>query len=320
MVDPVRIAVTGAAGNLAYALLFRLANGELFQNRPVILHLLEIEAMKDSLLGVEMELYDCAFPLLQKVIIGTDPRKVFEGVDYAFLVGAQPRGPGMERKDLLQKNGAIFKAQGSALSEVASKNVKALVVGNPCNTNALIAIHNAKNLSPTSFYAMTRLDENRAKGFLAKKASVPVKEIQDMIIWGNHSPTMVPDFIHARIGTKTMQEVIQDEEWLKETFIPKVQKRGGEIIKVRGKSSAASAASAALDAMKSIVTGQEELFSTGVYSQNNPYGIDEDLVFSFPCKGKEIIPGIDLNPFLEEKIKISEKELIEERDMVRDLL
>lgn len=327
MGSAIRIAVTGGAGQVAYSLLFRLAAGELFPGSPIALHILDLEETLPALEGVKMELQDCAFPLLTEVRVGSDPYKIFEGVQFVFLVGAKPRGPGMERKDLLQENGKIFQIQGKALNAVAAKDVHILVVGNPCNTNCLIALHNAPNIPPERFHAMTRLDQNRAHGFLAEKAKLPISAITNITIWGNHSTTQVPDFIHAKINAKPLTDVIKDRIWLEGDFLKRVQHRGAEIIKARGKSSAASAASAALDAMKSIYepTPKGQWFSSGIYTNNNSYGIDKDLVFSFPCisKGKgecSEVKEIKLDYFLEEKIRLSEKELLEERSLVKDLL
>lgn len=325
---PVRIAVTGGAGQIAYSLLFRLANGDLLgPNQAIALHVLEIPEALGALQGVKMELDDSAFPLLSEVCIGSDPHEVFAGAEYVFLVGAKPRGPGMERKDLLSENGKIFVAHGKAISDVAAKNVKVLVVGNPCNTNCLIAIHNAPNLDPSQFQAMMRLDENRARAQLAQKAARPVTSVSKMTIWGNHSSTQVPDYFNALIDGKPVSDIIQDHPWLEKEFIPKVQKRGAEIINARGKSSAASAASSAIDAMKAwtVKTPTDNWFSTAVMAKGNSYGIDEGLVFSFPCQndGKGdcgIIKNIPWNSFLQEKIKLSEKELKEERDLVLDYL
>lgn len=325
---PIHIAVTGGAGQIAYSLLFRLANGELFgPDQPVALHILEVPEVLGALQGVKMELDDCAFPLLANVVVGSDPHKVFAGVTHAFLVGSMPRGPGMERKELLSVNGKIFVGQGKALSDVADKNVKVLVVGNPCNTNCLIAIHNAPNLQPRQFQAMMRLDENRARAQLALKSSCPVSCVTKMTIWGNHSSTQVPDFFNAKIEGKPATEVITDQQWLETEFIPKVQKRGAEIIATRGKSSAASAASSAIDAMKAwtVKTPSDNWFSTAIYSKNNPYGIDDNLVFSFPCQTEAkgdcvVVKNVPWNSFLEERIKASEKELKEERDLVLDYL
>lgn len=327
-VAPIRVAVTGGAGQIAYSLLFRLANGDLFgPNQPIALHILEVPEVLPALAGVKMELEDCAFPLLSEVVIGSDPFVVFGGVQYAFLVGAKPRGPGMERKDLLSENGKIFVGQGKALSDVAARDCKVLVVGNPCNTNCLIALHNAPNFKPSQFQAMTRLDENRAKAQLAMKAKRPVTAISKMTIWGNHSSTQVPDFFNATIDKKPVVEVVSDLDWLKNGFISTVQKRGAEIINARGKSSAASAASAALDAMKAWVskTPDDTWVSAGVYSAANSYGIDDDLVFSFPCisNGKgdyTVVENVAWNAFLEEKIRASEAELKEERNLVKDYL
>ena len=321
-----RIAVTGGAGQIAYNLLFRIASGELFgSDVPIALHLVEPVSMIGSLEGVQMELEDCAFEVLQEIHVGSDPFLLFKDIDWAFLVGAKPRSPGMERKDLLQENGHIFAEQGKALNEVASRDVKVLIVGNPCNTNCLIALHNATALSPHNFYAMTRLDHNRAKYQLALKARVPVKEVIQVAIWGNHSTTQVPDFYHAKISTAPVVEVIRDIQWLQETFFSLVQKRGAIILEARGKSSAASAASSAIDSIHSLTIPTHDWFSMGVYSKNNSYGIDSDLVFSFPCtsQGKgdyAIVSNIEWNDFLEKKIRYSEQELIEERDMVRHLL
>ena len=312
--SPIRIAVTGGAGQIAYSLLFRLAAGELTGgSRPIALHILELPEAMDALKGVKMELEDSAFPLLREIHIGSNPFEVFRDVNYAFLVGAKPRGPGMERKDLLGENGKIFVEQGKALNEVADRNVRVLVVGNPCNTNCLIAIHNAKDLHPGQFHAMTRLDQNRASSLLAIKAERPVTAISKMTIWGNHSSTQVPDYFNACIDGKLAMDVIQDHAWFENEFIPKVQARGAEIIKARGKSSAASAASSAIDAMKALIypTESSTWFSSGVYSDKNPYGITSGLVFSFACKSEgngdcTMQPGIPWNALLEQKIKASE--------------
>ncbi|MEX1012572.1 MAG: malate dehydrogenase [Waddliaceae bacterium] len=313
-----RIAVTGGGGNIAYSLLFRLASGELLGDEPIALHILEIPEALEKLEGVKMELDDCAFPLLKEIRIGSDPKQVFEGVEYAFLVGAKPRGPGMERSDLLKGNAQIFVEQGKALNEVASRDVKVLVVGNPCNTNCLIAIHNAPDIPKKNFHAMTRLDQNRAKALLAQKAGVDLTEVSHVTIWGNHSSTQVPDFIHAKIGGEPARDVIGNPIWFEEEFIPAVQNRGSAIIKARGASSAASAANAALDAMRGVINPppEGEWDSSGVYTEGNPYGIDENLVFSFPCRMGEIVPDIEWNEFLASKIYESEQELIREREMV----
>ncbi len=323
-----RIAITGAGGQIAYSLLFRIASGELLgHDTPIALHLLEIPEAVGALRGVAMELDDCAFPLLREVRLGSDPYEIFEGVHYAFLVGAKPRGPGMERKDLLQENGVKFIEQGKALSEKASRDALVLVVGNPCNTNCWIAMKHAKGLSPRQFFAMTRLDQNRAQAFLANKAKVPVDEVKKVAIWGNHSALQVPDFYHAEIGGKPAIEVIRDAAWFEKEFIPGVQKRGAEVIAARGKSSAASAANAALDAMRSLLvpTPKGDWFSMGVYAEGNPYGVTGDLIFSFPCVSRgdgkfEIVAGAAWNEFLKEKIALSEKELLEERSLVQHLV
>lgn len=323
-----RVAVTGGAGQIAYSLLFKIANGDLLgKDQPVALHILEIPEAIKFLEGVKMELEDCAFPLLQEIVIGSDAKKVFEGVHYAMLVGAKPRGPGMERGDLLSENGKIFIDQGNALNTSADRNVKVLVVGNPCNTNALIAMHHAPKIPKENFHAMTRLDQNRAVSQLANKAGVDVSQVTNMTIWGNHSSTQVPDYYHALIGGNPAEEVITDQEWLEKEFVSNVQKRGAAIIAARGKSSAASAAQAAVDAMRAILvpTPEGEWFSSGVYSGNNPYGIDKELIYSFPCRSKgdgtyEIVKNLQIDHALKEKLHASEKELVEERELVTPLI
>ncbi len=324
-----RIAVTGAAGQISYSLLFRLASGELFgKEQPIALHLLEVPQVIESLKGVEMELQDCAFPLLKEIRIGSDPNLVFEGVDTVFLVGSKPRGPGMERKDLLSENGHIFVGQGKALGAVAAVGATILVVGNPCNTNCLIA---EKHAGKHNFYSMTRLDQNRATAMLAQKAGVGVADVSHVAIWGNHSSTQVPDFLNAKIGKRSAAEVIQDRAWLEGAFISDVQKRGAVVIAARGKSSAASAAQAALDGMKSLLfpTPPGEWFSMGLNSNGNPYGITPGIIFSFPCRsngrsnGKgqiEIVKNLKWDEFLKQKIHLTEKELLEEKSMVANLL
>lgn len=322
-----RVAVTGGAGQIAYSLLFRIANGDfLGPNQPIALHILDLPQFEGALKGVQMELNDSVFPLLKEVKIGSDAQEIFGGVHYAFLVGAKPRGPGMERKDLLADNGKIFVEQGKALNRVANRDVRVLVVGNPCNTNCLIAMHHAPDLPKKHFHAMTRLDHNRAVFQLAKKGNVAIEEISHVTIWGNHSSTQVPDFVNAKIHGNFVKNLF-DRSWLEREFITRIQKRGAEVIALRGKSSAASAANAAIGALKAITepTAHGEWFSSGVYSEGNPYGIDENLVFSFPCRSKghgdfEIVKGLEIDPFLQEKIAMTEKELIEERDLVRELL
>lgn len=329
MTKPVqRVAVTGGAGQIAYSLLFRIATGEMLgYDQPVALHILEIPPALGALEGVVMELKDCAFPLLQDIKVGSDPYELFGDVDYALLVGSKPRGPGMERGELLTENGKIFITQGDALNQSASRDVKVLVVGNPCNTNCWIAMNHAKDLPRENFHAMTRLDHNRGMAQLAMKANCPVSEVTNMTIWGNHSSTQVPDFFHAKIGGKPAMEVIQDVDWFESTFIPKVQGRGAEIIKARGKSSAASAANAAIDAIKSLITPTPEgdWYSSAICSDGNPYGIADDLMFSFPCRttaeGKvEIVKDVNWNDFLSGKIRASERELMDEKDCVADLM
>lgn len=326
--DLKRIAVTGAAGQIAYSLLFRIAHGDLLGfDQPIALHLLEVPGAVPVLGAIEMELNDCAFPLLEEIRIGSNPFELFKDVDYALLIGAKPRGPGMERKDLLNENGRIFVEQGLALNEVANSDVKVFVVGNPCNTNCLITMSHAPRIPKTNFHAMTRLDQNRATFQLAKKAGVKVSEVSHVIVWGNHSSTQVPDFFHARIHEKLVTDVIQDQNWLEKDFIQIVQKRGAEIINIKGTSSAASAASALIDDVRESLNPSPEghWFSSAVYSYGNTYGIADNLVFSFPChilaNGQyEIIDHLSLNDFLRSKLMISEKELIEERDVVRQMI
>jgi malate dehydrogenase len=323
-----RVTVTGGAGQIAYSLLFRIAGGDLFgSDQPVALHILEIPEALKSLEGVKMELEDCAYPLLKEIRIGSNPKEIFQDIDYAFLVGAKPRGPGMERKDLLNENGKIFVEQGRALNEVAKLNAKILVVGNPCNTNCLIAMKHAPRISKKNFFCMTRLDQNRAVALLAQKATTDLQNVSHLAIWGNHSSTQVPDFVNARINGKPLAETIKQRDWLEKDFLSIIQKRGAAIIAARGKSSAASAANAAIDAMKSILhpTSSEDWFSMGIYSEGNSYGIDDNLFFSFPCRSTgdgeyEIVKNVPWDQFLREKIKLSEQELIEERDLVTKML
>lgn len=319
-----RVVVTGGAGQIAYSLLFRIASGELFgADQPIALHLLEVPEVRLALDGVKMELEDCAFPLLKEINIGYDAFEVFAQANYVLLVGAKPRGPGMERKELLQENAKIFIKQGKALDAVADPNVKVLVVGNPCNTNCLIAMKNAPKLNPMNFFAMTMLDQNRASAQLAKKANLAVTDVSNVIVWGNHSSTQVPDFFNAKIQGKPVIEKINDKLWLENIFIDSVQKRGAAIIVARGKSSAASAASAIIDAMRALTTPTPagQWFSNALLSNGNPYGIQEGLVYSFPCRtlsnGEiEIVKNVPLNEFLISRMKISEQELLEERAQV----
>lgn len=326
MKQPLRVAVTGAAGNISYAMLFRIASGEMLgKDQPVILQLLEIAPALDALKGVVMELEDCAFPLLAGIVQTDDATVAFKDVDYALLVGSRPRGPGMERKDLLEANAAIFSAQGKALNDVASRDVKVLVVGNPANTNALIAQRNAPNLDPRNFTAMTRLDHNRAIAQLAGKTDSTVNDVKKMIIWGNHSSTQYPDLTAATVNGKPALDLV-DREWYEATYIPEVQQRGAAIIKARGASSAASAANAAIAHMRTWALGTDEndWVSMGVYS-NGEYGIAEGLIYSFPvtCANGDwsIVDGVDVSSdFSKEKMAATEQELSEERDAVAHLL
>ena len=320
-----RIGVSGGSGQIAYSLLFRIASGELYgPQQPIALHILEVPAALESLKGVIMELQDCAFSLLQEVVMGSDPYEVFKGTETIFLVGSKPRGPGMERKDLLSDNGKIFVEQGKAIGEVAEAHAVILVVGNPCNTNCLIAQTHAKK---RHFYSMTMLDQNRAASMLAMKAKAPITAVNHVTIWGNHSSTQVPDFVNARIFGKPALDVIQDRKWCEEEFVEKVQKRGAVVIAARGKSSAASAAHAALDGMKALLrpTPPGEWFSMGLNSEGNPYGISPGIIFSFPCRSGghghlEIVKDIPWDDYLKNKIALTEKELLEEKELVKHLL
>jgi malate dehydrogenase len=323
MKDPVRVTITGAAGQIGYALLFRVASGAMLGNdQPVILQLLEITPALDAVKGVVMELDDCAFPLLQDVIYTDDANVAFKDTDYALLVGSRPRGPGMERKDLLEANAAIFSAQGKALNDNASRNVKVLVVGNPANTNALIAQRNAPDLDPRNFTAMTRLDHNRAMAQLAAKAGKHVSEVEGLCIWGNHSATQYPDIHRASVAGQQAMSMV-DMDWYTGDFIPTVQQRGAAIIEARGASSAASAANAAIDHMRDWALGSDTVLSMGVYSDGS-YGIAEGLIYSFPvtCSGGDwsIVQGVEVNAFSQEKMAATETELAEERDAVAHLL
>lgn len=325
MKDPVRITVTGAAGQISYALLFRIASGAMLgQDQPVILQLLEITPALEALNGVAMELDDCAFPLLQSIVCTDDAEVAFKDADYALLVGARPRGPGMERKDLLEANAAIFSAQGKAINAVASRSIKVLVVGNPANTNALICQRNAPDIDPRNFTAMTRLDHNRAMTQIAQKTGTTVNDVTHMTIWGNHSSTQFPDLFHAEVKGKAAIDQV-DEKWYQEQFIPDVQQRGAAIIKARGASSAASAANAAIDHMRTWAQGSAkgDWVSMGIYSDGS-YGIQEGLIYSFPCTCANgdwsIVQGLEINAFSEEKMRATETELAEERDAVQHLL
>lgn len=321
---PVKIAVTGAAGQICYSLLFRIASGSLLGDRPIELRLLEIPPALKALEGVVMELDDCAFPNLKNVVIGDDPKKVFDGANLVMLVGAMPRKAGMERGDLLSANGAIFTAQGKALNEVAADDVRVLVTGNPANTNALIASSNAPDIPKERFNALTRLDHNRAKTQLAQKLGRPVEEVRKMTIWGNHSSTQYPDISHATVQGKAAKGLVEDS-WYKDTFIPVVQQRGAAIIKARGASSAASAASAAIDHMRTWALGTDgdDWVSMGVPSDGS-YGIAPGIIYSYPCRCKngdyEIVQGLEIDAFSREKMDATERELREERAAVENLL
>jgi len=325
MTTPVRVAVTGAAGQIGYSLLFRIASGSMLgPDTPVILQLLEITPALGALGGVKMELDDCAFPLLADVICTDDANVAFGDADVALLVGAMPRKAGMERSDLLSANGGIFKPQGKALSESAKKGIKILVVGNPANTNALIAQQNAPGLDPRRFTAMTRLDHNRAVSQLAARTGATVNDVTNMTIWGNHSVTQFPDIHHARVNGQNAYELVNDQAWYADTYIPTVAKRGAAIIEARGASSAASAANAAVDHIRSwsLGTPEGDWVSMAIVSDGS-YGVPEGLISSFPCVCKDgeysIVQGLDINDFSRGKIDASTGELAEERDAVKDL-
>lgn len=321
---PVRVAVTGAAGQISYSLLFRIAAGEMLgKDQPVILQLLEITPALEALKGVVMELEDCAFPLVQGFVQTDDPNVAFKDADYCLLVGARPRGPGMERKDLLEANAAIFSVQGKAINDNASRDVKVLVVGNPANTNALIAYRNAPDLKPGQFTAMTRLDHNRAIAQLAEKTGKHSTDVDSMIIWGNHSATQYPDVHHTTVDGKKALDLV-DMDWLTSTFIPNVQQRGAAIIKARGLSSAASAANAAIEHMRDWALGTNgKIVSMGIHSDGS-YGIAKGLIYSFPvtCENGQysIVQGLEINDFSRDLMSKTEKELEEERAGVAHLL
>ncbi len=325
MKDPVRVAVTGAAGQISYSIIFRIASGSMLgPDQPVILQLLEIPPAMDALKGVVMELNDCAFPLVAGVVATDDANVAFKDTDYAILVGARPRGPGMERSDLLKANAAIFSVQGKALSDNASSDVKILVVGNPANTNALITLKNGPNLNPKNVTAMMRLDHNRAMSQLAEKTDSHSTKIQKMVVWGNHSATQYPDLSYATVDGTAAKSMVE-EDWYVNNFIPTVQQRGAAIIKARGASSAASAASAAVDHMRSWALGSDgEWVSMGVFSAGNSYGINEDIIYSFPitCENGEWkeVTGLEVSDFSRERMALTEKELVEEREAIADLL
>lgn len=325
MKTPVDIAVTGAAGQISYSLLFRLAAGDLLgPDQPIVLRLLEITPALDVLRGVVMELYDCAFPLLRKVVVTDDPKEAFDNVDYAFLIGAKPRRHGMLRSDLLSENAEIFIVQGRALNEVASRHVKVLVTGNPANTNAYLAINQAPDLAPECFAAMTMLDHTRAVSQLAQKCGVLTKDIKNVTVWGNHSCMQYPDLHHARVKGQEALSLVE-HDWFVNEFLPIVQHRGSEVIKARGQSSAGSAANAVIKHMSTWIRGTEEgdWVSMAVPSDGS-YGIEAGLVFSFPVTVSDgqysIVKGLELNPFSREMLRQNQAELIEERQMVKHLL
>jgi malate dehydrogenase len=325
LTSPVRVTVTGAAGQISYSLLFRIAAGEMLgPNQPVILQMLEITPALEALKGVAMELEDCAFPLLAGVVCTDQAEVAFKDSDYALLVGARPRGPGMERKDLLEANAAIFSAQGKAINDHANPAIKVLVVGNPANTNALIAQRNAPSINPRQFTAMTRLDHNRAMSQIADKADKTINDVKQMTIWGNHSATQYPDIHHSTVDGKLAIDLV-DQQWYEDQFIPTVQQRGAAIIKARGASSAASAANAAIAHMNSWALGTDanDWVSMGVYSDGS-YGITEGLIYSFPCTCQDgdwkIVQGLEINDFSRENMTATENELNEEKEGVAHLL
>jgi len=325
MKQPVRVTVTGAAGQIGYALLFRIASGAMLgDDQPVILKLLDITPALDALQGVRMELEDCAFPLLAGIECSDDPNTAFKDADYALLVGARPRGPGMERKDLLEANAAIFSVQGKAINDHASRDIKVLVVGNPANTNALITQRNAPDIDAKNFTAMTRLDHNRAMTQLAIKTCTTVNDVTNMTIWGNHSATQYPDLFNAKVNGQPAIDMVE-QDWYENDFIPTVQQRGAAIIKARGASSAASAANAAIAHMRSWALGTDgdDWVSMGVYSDGS-YGIAEGLIYSFPCRCCNgewvIVQDVEVGEFSRAKMSATEQELIEERDAVAHLL
>ena len=325
MTSPVRVTVTGAAGQISYSLLFRIAAGEMLgPNQPVILQMLEITPALEALKGVAMELEDCAFPLLAGVVCTDQAEVAFKDSEFALLVGARPRGPGMERKDLLEANAAIFSAQGKAINDHANPAIKVLVVGNPANTNALIAQRNAPSINPRQFTAMTRLDHNRAMSQIADKAGKTINEVKQMTIWGNHSATQYPDIHHSTVDGKLAIDLV-DQQWYEDQFIPTVQQRGAAIIKARGASSAASAANAAIAHMNSWALGTDanDWVSMGVYSDGS-YGITEGLIYSFPCTCQDgdwkIVQGLEISDFSREKMTATENELNEEKEGVAHLL
>lgn len=325
MSNKVKVAVTGAAGQIGYALLFRIASGQMFGlNTEVELQLLELEPALPALEGVAMELDDCAFPLLKRIVCTSDLNQAMSGVNWALLVGSVPRKQGMERSDLLQINGGIFTQQGQAINQNAADDVRVFVVGNPCNTNCLIAKHHARDIPADRFYAMTMLDELRSRTQLAQKAGVPVTEVTNMTVWGNHSSTQYPDFYNAKINGMPATSIIQDESWFKDTFVSTVQQRGAAILKARGLSSAASAANAVIEGVKRLVndTPANDSFSMCINS-NGEYGVDKDLIFSFPCQNKggeiKVVQDLPFNDYSQAKFNATLDELRQERDMVKSL-
>lgn len=323
---PLHVAVTGAAGQIGYSLLFRIASGAMFgPEQPVVLHLIEIEPALPALGGVVMELDDCAFPLLKGVVATADLNEGFRGVNWALLVGSVPRKAGMERQDLLGINGKIFTGQGQAIQKNAAADVRVLVVGNPCNTNCLIAMNNAPEVPRDRWFAMTKLDENRAKSQLAQKAGADVTAVSHLAVWGNHSPTMYPDFTNAKISGRPAREVITDQPWFTETFIPTVQQRGAAIIKARGASSAASAANAVVDTVRCLThpTPGDDWFSVAVCSDGS-YGMETGLMFSYPIRSDgtqwSVVQGVPIDEFSRGRLAATEKELKDEKGMVADLL
>ncbi len=325
MASPIKVAITGAAGQIGYSLLFRIASGEMFgKDQPVALHLIEIPPALGALEGVVMELNDCAFPLLHSIVPTADLNEGFRDVNWALLVGSIPRKAGMERGDLLGINGKIFIGQGQAIEKNAAADVRVLVIGNPCNTNCLIAMNNAKKIPPDRWFAMTRLDENRAKAQLAQKAGVAVTKVSNMTIWGNHSATQYPDFYNAKIDNRPANEVIGDEAWLKETFIATVQQRGAAIIKARGLSYAGSAANAIVDSVRSLTTDKGDDWNSVAVCSDGSYNVDKGLISSFPIRSRggkwEIVQNVPINEFSRDKIDKSVAELREEKTLVSELL
>ena len=324
MTTPIRVAVTGGAGQIAYSLLFRIGNGEVFgADQPVILQILEIPPAMDALQGVVMELEDSAQTLLQDIVISDDPNIAFKDANWAILVGGRPRGPGMERGDLIAANGPIFVAQGKAINDHAANDIRVVVVANPCNSNCLVAKANAPDIPADRWFAMTRLDENRAKWQLAQKAGVQVSDVKRLAIWGNHSSTQFPNFEHAMINGRRAESVIGDRGWLENDFMSTVQKRGATVIGARGKSSAASAANAALDTIRSLITptADGDWFSAAIPSEGNTYGVADGLIYSFPLRSDgngrvEIVTGLDLSEYALGKTRETEDELLSEREAI----